>query len=217
MNHEKGDKNKISLIHHGVDEQYITSASESQIDEVKQKFGLQGKKVIGTIARYIELKGYIDFIKAAQIVVKKYPDTVFLCVGEGRQQKELEELIDQKKLQKHVVLTSWIDYRLIPAVYHCMDIYVHAAVLEPFGFVIAEAMFNKKPIVTTRVGASRDVLVHKESAFLINHNAPAEIAEGVEFFLANPHPEIVEKAYLLAVKNFSRENMWNNYKKLFLS
>ncbi len=91
LNHEKGDKNKISLIHHGVDEQYITSASESQIDEVKQKFGLQGKKVIGTIARYIELKGYIDFIKAAQIVVKKYPDTVFLCVGEGRQQKELEE------------------------------------------------------------------------------------------------------------------------------
>jgi glycosyltransferase involved in cell wall biosynthesis len=98
-----------------------------------------------------------------------------------------------------------------------MDIYVHAAKLEPFGFVIAEAMFNKKPIITTRVGASRDVLVHKESAYLINYNAPSEIAEGVEYFLSNPHKELIEKAYLLAVKNFSRENMWNCYKALFLS
>lgn len=217
LNYEKGDKNKISLIHHGVDEHFITSASESQIAEVKQKFGLYGKKVIGTIARYIELKGYKDFINAAEMVVKKHPDTIFLCVGEGPQQQEMEDLIKQKGLQNHVVLTCWIDYRLIPAVYHCMDIYVHAAVLEPFGFVIAEAMFNKKPIVSTRVGASRDVLVHKESAFLINHNAPAEIAEGVDYFLTNPHPEIVEKAYSLAVTNFSRENMWNSYKKLFAS
>lgn len=217
LNNEKGDKNKISLIHHGVDEQFITSATESQIEEVKQKFGLSGKKVIGTVARYIELKGHIDFINAAEIVVKKYPNTVFLGVGVGPQQKELEDLIKEKSLENHVVLTNWIDYRLMPAVYHCMDVYVHAAVLEPFGFVIAEAMFNKKPIVTTRVGASRDVLVHKESAFLINHNAPAEIAEGVEFFLANPHSAIVEKAYSLAVENFSRENMWNSYKKLFLS
>lgn len=217
LNNEKGDKNKISMIHHGVDERFITSATESQIKEVREKFGLTGKTVIGTVARYIELKGYIDFINAAEIVVKKYPNTLFLGVGDGPQQKELEDLIKQKGLENHIVLTNWIDYRLIPAVYHCMDVYVHAAVLEPFGFVIAEAMFNKKPIVTTRVGASRDVLVHKESAFLINHNAPSEIAEGVEFFLANPHTEIVEKAYLLAVKNFSRENMWNSYKTLFLS
>ena len=91
------------------------------------------------------------------------------------------------------------------------------SLIHIFGFVIAEAMFNKKPIITTKVGASRDVLIHKESAYLINYNAPLEIAEGIEYFLENPHPEIIEKSYLLAAKNFSRENMWNRYKALFVS
>lgn len=217
LNTEHGDENKITLIHHGVDEHFITSATPSQINEVKQKFGLAGRKVIGTVARYIELKGYNDFINAAEIVIKKNPEVLFLGVGHGAQQEELEALIKQKGLQNHVVLTNWIDYSLIPAVYHCMDIYVHAAKLEPFGFVIAEAMFNKKPIITTRVGAARDVLVHKESAYLINYNCPSEIAEGIAYFLSNPHQEIIEKSYLLAVKNFSRENMWNRYKALFVS
>lgn len=217
LKHENGDIKKITLIHHGVDEQFITSASDSQINEVKKRFDLEGKIVVGTVARYIPLKGYADLIDAAEKLVPKYPDMVFLGVGYGAQLDELKQIIQSKKLEKSFILTDLLDYELMPAVYRCLNIYVHAAKIEPFGFVIAEAMFNKVPIVTTQVGAARDVLKHKESAYLITYNSPQEIADGIEYILNNRSNKIEDKAYSLAVRNFSRETMWTNYKNLYLS
>ncbi len=217
LKHENGNAKKITLIHHGVDEQFITSSSASQINEIKNRFQLEGKIVIGTVARYIPLKGYADLIDAAELLLPKHPNMVFLGVGYGAQLDELKQIIQAKKIEKSFLLTDLLDYELMPAVYSCLSIYVHAAKIEPFGFVIAEAMFNKIPIVTTRVGAARDVLVHKESAYLINYNSPKEIADGIDYILHNRSNKMEDKAYELAVSNFSRETMWTNYKNLFLS
>lgn len=217
LKHEDGDVNKITMIHHGVDEQFITSASSSQIELVKNKFNLAGKLVVGTVARYIPLKGYADLIEAASMLTSEYPHILFLGVGYGAQLDELNLKIKEKNLQNNFVLTDLLDYELMPAVYHCMDIYVHAAQIEPFGFVLPEAMFNKKPIITTRVGAARDVLIHQESAYLINYNSPEEIANGIRFIMNNNHgQEMASKGYNLAKAHFAREFMWNNYKSLFL-
>ncbi len=217
LKHEDGDAAKITMIHHGVDEHFITSASQKQIDLVKNKFTLQNKLVSGTVARYIPLKGYSALIEATATLVNHYPNILFLGVGYGAQLEELKEKIKEKKLEQHFILTDLLDYELMPAVYQCMDIYVHAAQIEPFGFVIAEAMFNKKSIITTHVGAARDVLVHKESAFLINYDSPNEIAEGVKYIVDNQlGNEMADKAYELAKKHFAREIMWQNYKNLFL-
>lgn len=217
IHNEKGAADKIVLIHHGVDEQFITTASEEQINEIKQKYALHGKTVIGTIARYIPSKGYTSLIQAAKIIIQKYPEIVFIGFGHGTQELALKEMINKNQLQNNFILAGLVDYSLIPAVYKCLSIYIHPAKLEPFGFVIAEAMFNQVPIITTRVGASRDVLVHKESAYLINYNAPEEIAEGIRYVLDNNTDAMKQKSLLLAQMHFSRENMWNEYKNLFLS
>lgn len=218
LKHEEGDAKKISVIHHGVDEQFITSATPSQIELIKNKFNLSGKIVVGTVARYIPLKGYADLIESAPMLVSEYPKILFLGVGYGAQLEELRSKIKELKLENNFVLTDLLDYELMPAVYQCMDIYVHAAQIEPFGFVLPEAMFNKKPIVTTRVGAARDVLIHKDSAYLINYNAPEEIANGIRYILQNNKgEEMAIKGYHLAKAHFAREYMWNNYKNIFLN
>lgn len=217
LKNENGDANKITLIHHGVDEQFISTATNQQIEEVKKRFHLEGKTTIGTIARYIPLKGYADLINAMEKLKDKFPDLIFLGVGYGAQKTEIEKLIEEKKLKSRFILTDLIDYNLMPAVYRNFKIYVHAAKLEPFGFVIAEAMFNKCPIVTTRVGASRDFLVHKESAYLVNFDAPDEIANGIEYLLTHQNDAMVQKAYAIAKNNFSREIMWSKYKTLYIS
>jgi glycosyltransferase involved in cell wall biosynthesis len=217
IKNENGKQNKITLIHHGVDELFITSATQQQVDHIKTKFNLAGKTVLGTVARYIELKGYIDLIDAVELLKTKHSDFIFLGVGGGPQKEELEKKIKQKNLESYFILTDPIDYDLIPAIYACLDIYVHAAKFEAFGFVIAEAMFNKNRIVSTRVGASRDVLIHKESAYLTNFNSPHDIFEGIDYMMKETTNKIGEKAYQIAKESFSREKMWENYKKVFLT
>jgi glycosyltransferase involved in cell wall biosynthesis len=216
MEHEKPNLKKVKIIHHGVDQDFINSATKEQIESLKTKFNLHNKIVIGTVARYVELKGYLEIIKAAAIINKTYNDIIFLGVGWGEQKTELDSLIQTLGLENKFLLPGRVEFDLIPAFYKCCDIYVHASHYEPFGFVIAEAMFSKVPIVSTPVGASRDCLVHKQSAYITRIMDPEDIAAGITFMLENNRQEIAERAYVIAKENFSKEVMWNNYKKLFL-
>mgnify|MGYP001198104281 CR=1 FL=1 len=217
LKYEKPDINKVKLIHHAVNEFFFEQYDENIILEIKRKYHLENKKVIGMVARYIESKGYKNAIEAAKYIVASNPDVIFKGVGWGDQESELISLINKYDLANNFVLTGKIDYLLMPSLYKCFDIYLHAADYEPFGFVIAEAMFSKIPIISTKVGAARDVLVHKESAYILESNQPHEIIKNLEGMLTIDTKPMVEKSYSLAKKYFAKKVMWSNYKDIFLS
>ena len=217
MKYEKPDVKKVKIIHHGVDKDFIDSSTKEQVELLKTKFNLHNKIVIGTVARYVELKGYREIVGAAAISCKKHSNIIFIGVGWGEQINELNDLIKTHKLENTFLLPGRVEYDLIPAFYKCLDIYIHASHYEPFGFVIAEAMFSKVPIISTPVGAARDVLVHTESGYIAKINDPADIAAGITYMLEHNKKEIAERAYEIAKKQFAKEVMWNNYKALFLA
>lgn len=215
MKYEMPDPDKVKVISHGMSEAGITNASQQQITEFKTKFHLLNKIVVGSVSRYIELKGYRYIIQAAGIAIKKYPNLHFVFIGSGQQKEELNLLIKNRRLENSITLTDKIDFSLIPAAYQSMDIFVHASEVEAFGFVFAEAMFNKVPIISTNVGAARDALTHKENAYITKFKDPADIAEGIDFMMQNDRKQIAEKAYSVCKNNFSIEIMWNNYKTIY--
>ncbi len=217
MEYEKPDVSKVKIISHGMSEAGITNCTNEQIKEFKTKFGLENKIVIGSVSRYIELKGYRYIIAAAKIAVQKYPQLHFLFIGTGQQQEELGLLVSQHNLEKHITLTGRIDFELIPAAYQSMDIFIHASEVEAFGFVFAEAMFNKVPIISTRVGAVRDALTHKENAYITKFKDPKDIAAGIDFMMQHDRKQIAEKAYAICKERFSIETMWENFKTIYNS
>jgi glycosyltransferase involved in cell wall biosynthesis len=215
MTHEHPPEEKVKIINHGMSESGITKTTPDLINEFKKKFKLDGKIVIGSVSRYIELKGYRYIIAAAKLAVKKYPNLHFIFVGSGLQKDELETLIALNKLEEFITLTGRIDFELIPAAYRSMDIFIHASEVEAFGFVFAEAMFNKVPMISTNVGAVRDALTHKENVYITKFKDPEDIAAGIEFMMGADRKLIAEKAYQLCREKFSIEKMWENYKSLF--
>lgn len=217
MLHESPPEEKVKIFNHGMSEEGITKTTPEQIAEFKKKYKLENKIVIGSVSRFVELKGYRYIISAANLIVKKYPNLHFLFIGSGQQKEELETLISQNKLEEYITLTGRIDFDLIPAAYQSMDIFIHASEIEAFGFVFAEAMFNKVPIISTKVGAVRDALTHKENVYVTKFKDPEDIAAGIDFMMKANREEIANKAYLLCRERFSIEKMWANYKNLFNS
>ena len=171
--------------------------------------------MVGTVSRYIELKGYRYIINAARLAIQKYPNLHFLFIGMGEQQDELSLLVSHNKLENHITITGKIDFELISAAYKSMDIFIHASEIEAFGFVFAEAMFNKVPIISTRVGAVRDALTHKENAYVTKFKDPEDIAAGIDFMMQANRKEIAEKAYAICCEKFAIEKMWENYKAIY--
>lgn len=217
LDKEKADAAKVSLIHHGIPFQYLCNQTEAYKNELKEKFKLNNCIVIGTVSRYIEWKGYRYIIEAAASIIKKYPQAKFLFTGDGPQRDELNSLIIEHGLQDHIVLTGWVDRDYIPSLYGIMDIYVHAAIKEPFGFVIAEAMANGVPLVTTQTGAAADALEHKKNCYFVAEKNARDIAFGVDWMLQDvaKKEKIVEEIKHIAHKLYDVKDMVKNYINLY--
>ena len=215
LNSERADPKKIRLAHNGFPFDLMTNQSDETKRKYIEKYGLQGKIVVGTVSRLIEWKGYVHIINAAERLVVKYPQIHFLFIGEGMQKKELENLIAEKKLQNHITLTGWIDRADIPSLYGIMDVYAHAAKFEPFGFVIIEAMFNGVPVVSTATGVAKDAIVHEENGYLVAYKNMELLANGIEFMLENDGKAMGIKGTESALKTFQFEQMFDRYKNIY--
>ena len=215
---EKAPVSKVYKIHSGIDFKSITGQDEIEKNLLREKFGLKDRIVIGTVSRYIDWKGYKYIIEAARIVVPKYKNLKFLFIGQGEQQKELESLVEKYGLKENIVFTGWVDYKIMPSLYGVMDIYLHAAIMEPFGFAITEAMANRVPLVVTKTGGPGDVLIHKETCYFTEYKSSQSIADGIEWMIKNK--EIVngmkDKIEKLAYENFPVDKMLIEFIHLYM-
>lgn len=212
---ENADPKKLVVIHHGVPEK-LTVQSEEAKKRLRERFQLnENHLVIGTVSRLIEWKGYRHIIGATALLIKEYPQLRFLFAGSGDQKTELEELVRKNNLEKIIQFTGWIERSDIPSLYGIMDIYLHAAAFEPFGFVIAEAMLNGTPVVATDSGAAGDAIESGKNGFLVKEQSAEALAEGIRFMLENDRKKIGEAGKGKAEDLFSFERMWKTHIDLY--
>jgi glycosyltransferase involved in cell wall biosynthesis len=214
---EKAPAKKMHLIHNGFPISQFTAQTDKEKQDFINRYQLKDKIVIGSVARYIEWKGYRYIIEAAKTLVKKYPNLKFLFVGQGPQREELEILVKQNALEEYIVFTGFIEPSHIPSLYGIFTIFLHAAFMEPFGYVIAEAMANGVPIVTSKTGIAAEVLEHKATCYFTGYKDPEGIIAGVDWMLENPETResMKDKIKKIANEKFSIELMLDKHIKIF--
>ncbi len=206
---EGAPKEKIRLVHNGIPPEVFTRQKPETIARLAERFGTKGRfPVVGTIARFIPWKGYEQITDAASLVVKEHPKALFLFCGRGDQQEAIRQRVASLGLQDHVVFTDWVERGDIPSLYGLMDVYLHAAVLEPFGLVYAEAMMNGVPVVSTPTGAARDAIRDGVNGILAERDGQA-LAQGVAKLLSLDHKAIGEAGRKTALGMYSFDVMWN--------
>ncbi|MBI4945016.1 MAG: glycosyltransferase family 4 protein [Bacteroidetes bacterium] len=208
---------KITLIHQGIPFDEVTNYAPSIKDKLINKYNIQGKKVILVVARYLELKGYRNIIEAAHILINynNRKDLIFLCFGWGNWEKEFNPLVKNRKLEQYFSFNNSIDREELNCIYNIADMFIHASLYEPFGFVIAEAMVNGLPVVATRTGAAADVIEHKINGYLVKPNDSQGIAEGIRYVLDNNTDVMQKNAKETARSNFSIEAMLKKHLELY--
>jgi glycosyltransferase involved in cell wall biosynthesis len=216
---EKTPPGKVYVIPHGIPIAQFSEQHEASRKKLRERFGISnGQFVVGTVSRFIAWKGYREIVLAAELIVKEFPQLHFLFAGRGEQLEEIRALITQKKLSDHITITGWIDREDMPSFYGIMDTYLHAATLEPFGFVIAEAMANRLPVISVNTGAARDGIVNDTSGLLLEKAEPELIAAALRKMItmsAEKRMEMGENARRSAEKLFSMERVWRDLLELY--
>ncbi len=131
-----------------------------------------------TSGRFVRQKGHEFLVAAAKILAERHQDIFYVLLGSGPLQSDLME-----QIKRHDLSDRFLFCGLLPqhqAVVLAADLYVHPAIVEPFGIVLVEAMAAGLPVVATRVGGIPEVVAEDETALLVEPADPAALAAAVE-------------------------------------
>ncbi|NAR76418.1 glycosyltransferase [Acinetobacter haemolyticus] len=162
------------------------------------------------IGRLLKEKGIHEFVQAAKLVKKIYPDTEFTVLGAidhhnlgALQQSDLDTLISSNIIQYpgHVSnIKDWI------ADSH---VFVLPSYREGVPRSTQEAMAIGRAIITTDVPGCRETVINTNNGFIVPKWNPEALAKKMIYFIE--HPEQVRlmgaESYKIAVEKFDAEKV----------
>jgi glycosyltransferase involved in cell wall biosynthesis len=175
---------KMVIIYEGVDVNAFHPGEKK--NKIHDEFRLsQEVNLIGLISRFDDGKGHEDVIAAVPQVLKQFPQTVFLIVGDGDKSIK-DRLINQVKsldLQDKVIFTGW---RTDTAdILNELDIFVHCPNqwLEGMGIATLEALASGKPVIITDNWGLKDTTQDGFNGFVVPIGDTQMISEKIQVLL----------------------------------
>jgi glycosyltransferase involved in cell wall biosynthesis len=169
------------MIYNGVDLSRVTESAE-RAAAFRRRFSIPAERsVICQVSWIIPEKGILDLLEAARVVVARNRNTHFVIVGDGPFRAEYTRKSIELDLQEHVTWTGLLEDPFAAGVFDAADVVCQVSRWEEvFGWVIAEAMAYRKPVVATRVGGIPELVRHGESGVLIGRGDVQELARAIE-------------------------------------
>lgn len=164
-----------------------------QTNELSQRLGLHGKRVLLSVNRLVMRKGNDVVIQAVARLKRQFPDLVYLMVGQGPYVKTLKGLVERHGLAQHVIFAGGLSDVDVLRAYHLCDVFIMASReikaqgdAEGFGISFLEANALGKPVIGGRSGGIPDAVVDGQTGRLVDPQDIEQIVEAVTTLLNNP-------------------------------
>lgn len=120
---------------------------------------------IGTLGRLVHQKGIDLAIQIAADLAKNGLQFQWIIGGAGKDRFRLQKQIEELGLQDQVKLLGEI--KDLNAFFSSMDLYVHTARWEGFGYAIAEAMAYEKAVVAFDISSNPELIIENETGRMV--------------------------------------------------
>jgi len=160
--------NKIDLIYNGI--------------FIKKFYNGGDKNFVLGVGILTKRKGFDYLIKAASD--KRLRNIKFIIIGDGPEKENLNKLASELKL-KNVNLVGPKPHEKVRQMMSQCSLFVLPSNLEAFGLVLIEAMACSKPVIGTKVGGIKEIIIDGKNGFLVNSKSPTELTKSVEKILSN--------------------------------
>lgn len=201
------DESKIKVVYDGIDMSKIRI--ESQPEYIKGAYHIsEDAPIIGVLGNIKKWKGQETVVRATAILKKTFPGIKCLLVGgvvEGDTFKtRLGEIIQNSGIEQNIIFTG---FQRNPAdLLNVMDVVIHSSIEpEPFGMVNLEAMYMKKPVISTNIGGPMEIFEDGMNGILIEPGNPELLAQNILKLLNNPdlRKKMGERAHETVIRKFN--------------
>jgi glycosyltransferase involved in cell wall biosynthesis len=177
-------EDKVIVMHNAIPLGEFNVLTHEQKENEKKKIGIDPDyKIIGTITRLRVEKGNKYFIEAASEVLKIFPRTKFLIVGDGPLRDELQQFCKNLDIEDNVIFYGFSSN--VQRLYSIFDITVIASVIEAFSFSIIEAMAMERAIISTCTEGPKEILINGDTGLLVPIKDSKLMAQKIIYLLEN--------------------------------
>ena len=143
-------------------------------------FGLNGKELYFMVNRLVKEKGVYDVLYAWKMFRKEkfFPNKVLVIIGNGPEEKNMRRLVSEWGMGQSVVFIGSVPNSDLRTFYRQAKVLILASMPNPlwqeqFGYVLAEAISQGCPVVSTYSGAIPEVI--ENAGLLFSPGNPIEL------------------------------------------
>jgi glycosyltransferase involved in cell wall biosynthesis len=212
----KAPGSRSICIPNGFDFQRISNIEKAEV--IKEKYKVGTHSVIGKIAAFSDRKDYDTFISAAQKVLQIRDDVIFFAIGDGPNFEKTKASVPSA-IRDRIIFTGLM--RNVESLINIFNIGVLSTNNDIHGEGISnsilEYMALGKPVIATEGGGTNEIVVDKETGFLVPPKSPEILAGKILEMLDNPAKS--NKMGILGEKRikdyFSLDKMTREYFQLY--
>ncbi len=150
------------------------------------KYRLKGRRCILTVARLDDYKGIDKVLNALPRVLKKFPETFYLVVGDGPDKKRLKGLVATLGLIDRVRFAGRVPREEVIGLLNICEIFImatrpiiHRGEVEGFGIVFVEAGALGKPVIGGISGGTVEAIKDGVTGLLVDPESTEDISNAL--------------------------------------
>jgi len=150
-------------------------------------------------------KGIDKVIKVMPDILKEFPDTYYIIVGDGDYRKNLEKIAEELNLKEKVIFKGFVSEEKLNFYYKNCDLFILPSKKEGFGIVFLEALSFGRIVIAGNKDGSKEALLNGEIGILIDPENVEEIKDKIIKVLKK---EIDERFF---DENFLKNKVFENF------
>lgn len=168
---------RVRVIHSGINLNIFHPIAPHERTRRRERLAVKGAPLVGMVARLSEVKGQDILLRALPALIRQWPLTRLLLIGEGRSKASLEALARELGVRDRVTFFPVMEKA--EEMISLLDVFVNPSRHEGLGLAVMEAQACGVPVVATRVGGIPELIDHGRTGLLVPPESPADLAAAI--------------------------------------
>jgi len=210
------EANRIVVINPGVNPG--PELNKKSLDKVESLLKVKTPRLI-TISRFDKRKNHEKVIMALRNLKQKYPDIVYICIGDGDELNNVKELVKELDLSTQVMFFNDISDDLKNSLLAKSNIFVmpsiiHKTSVEGFGIAYVEAAQYGIPSLGGKDGGASDAIDHDKTGLICDGTNLEDVYSSLDSMIENKRYLELGRNAKEYVAKFEWNKIIDEYKKI---
>lgn len=191
----------------------LTKESRSVVRQLKIKYKIEDKKILGYVGRISTEKNITETIYYMSRVIKEIPNIVFMIVGVGDATEALHKYAKKLGVEDYLIFVGKVPYDELKYYYALFDVFVTASNFETQGLTYFEAATMGSIILAREDKALEGVFVDNQNCYI--YHDFYQWVEKLEKALFGDNKKISDAAKS-TMNKYSKDKWAKNISKIYI-